>query len=307
MKKITLSFYLLFFFLAGSTATAQVVGIQELGKYTSGDLLEDNEHWVEVIKGDMPLVLSVPHGGRFKDEQIPDRDCPELGRVVKGIDMNTKELAIAMQEYFYAQYKKRPYVVIANLSRSKVDQNREIKLATCNDPTGMKAWDTYHNAVAAVIADAKQYGKVFFVDVHGHGHKVQRLELGYSLTTKQLTLAYNRKNTDKMPPTSSLANYLAHGGKRDFYDMLFGEYAFGTLLEKNGVRTTPSLQDPHPQEGEAFFAGGHITRKFTAADFPDVFGVQIELHFKGMRDTDINRRKFAEVFANTYWEFIQHI
>lgn len=306
MKKLSLLYYLIFF-LAWNSVTAQVVGIQELENYKSGDVLEDKERWVEVIKGDMPIVLSVPHGGRFKDEQIPDRDCPEFGRVVKGMDTNTKELALAIQEYFYQKYQKRPYLVIANLSRNKVDQNRPIDLATCNDDFGMRAWHNYHDAVKAVIADARQHGKIFFVDVHGHGHKVQRLELGYSLTTAQLTSAYNRKNTPKMPLSSSLVNYLTDGGKRDFHDMLFGEYAFGTLLEKNGVRATPSLQDPHPQEGEAFFAGGHITRKFTATDFPEVFGLQIEFHFKGIRDTDANRKRFAEVFAKTYWEFIENI
>lgn len=304
-KQITFFFFILYLFV--QPVAAQVKGINELDKYKSGDVLVDKERWVEVIKGDMPLVLSVPHGGSFHDEQIPDRDCPDIGRVIKGIDRNTKELAMAMQEHFYKKYKKRPYVVIANLSRRKVDQNREINLATCNDAVGMKAWHSYHDAVTAVLEYTKQYGQVFFVDVHGHGHKVQRLELGYSLTTKQLTLAYNRKNTEKMPPTSSLGNYLAADGKKDFHDMLFGQYAFGTLLENNGVRATPSMQDPHPQEGEAFFAGGHITRKFTASDFPHVFGVQIELQFKGMRDTDENRKKFAEAFAKSYWEFIENI
>ncbi|MBL1407424.1 N-formylglutamate amidohydrolase [Sphingobacterium faecale] len=306
MRKFSFVYGLIFLLLCTSVE-AQVVGLDILVSHQSGDILKDKEGWVEVIKGDLPLVLSVPHGGRFKDEQIPDRDCPDLGRVVKGIDMNTKELAMAMQEHFYRQYGKRPYVVIANLSRSKVDQNREIELATCNDPVGIKAWHSYHSAVAAVVTDAKRYGKVFFVDVHGHAHKVQRLELGYNLTTKQLTSAYNHKNTDKMPGTSSLANYFAQGGNKDFYDMLFGTFAFGTLLEKNGVCATPSLQDPHPQEGEAFFSGGHLTRKFTAADFPYVFGVQIEFHFKGIRDTDSNRKKFAEAFAKTYWEFIKNI
>lgn len=306
IKKINLFFSSLLFFVA-QFAVAQVVGINELDNYKSGDRLADKENWVEVIKGDMPLVLSAPHGGGFHDEDIPDRDCPDLGRVVKGADRNTKELALAMQEYFYTKYKKRPYVVIANLSRRKVDQNREIGLATCNDPIGIQAWNSYHDAVKAVMEDAKQYGQLFFVDIHGHGHKVQRLELGYSLNSKQLESAYNRNNTPKMPTTSSLANYLSNGGKRDFHDMLFGDYAFGTLLENNGVRATPSKQDPHPKEGEAFFAGGHITRKFTAADFPYAFGVQIELQFSGMRDTDENRKKFAEAFAKSYWEFIENI
>lgn len=303
------NYIILFFvlYLLGQQAVAQVKGIDELGNYKSGDVLVDKEGWVEVIKGDIPLVLSVPHGGAFHDEQIPDRACPDLGRVVKGTDRNTKPLALAIQDHFYEKYQKRPYVIIANLSRRKVDQNRPIELATCNDPVGMKAWHSYHDAVAEVLQYTKQYGHVFFVDVHGHGHPVQRLELGYNLSRKQLTLAYNRENTPKMPPTSSLANYLDSGGKRDFHDMLFGQYAFGTLLENNGVRATPSLQDPHPQEGEAFFSGGHITRKFTGSDFPHVFGVQIELHFKGMRDTKENRKKFAEAFAKSYWEFIENI
>lgn len=306
MKKISLLFYLIFFLICGTTS-GQVIGIQELGKYESGDILEDDEQWVEVIKGDIPLVLSVPHGGRYHDEQILDRDCPEFGRVVLGMDRNTKEVALAIQEYFYDKYKKRPYMVIANLSRRKVDQNREVQLATCGDSIGIKAWNNYHDAVKSVINDAKQYGQIFFVDIHGHGHKVQRLELGYMLTAKQLSLAYEKKNTNKMPPTSSLRNYLKNNGKRDFHDMLFGSYAFGTLLENNGVKATPSLQDPYPQAGESFFSGGHITKKFTNADFPDVFGVQIELQFPGIRDTNVNRKRFAEAFAKSYWEFIKNI
>lgn len=302
--------YILIFFilyLFGPFASAQVKGIDELDSYKSGDILEDKEGWVEVIKGDMPLVLSVPHGGAFHDEQIPDRACPDIGRVVKVTDRNTKPLALAVQDAFYEKYKKRPYVIIANLSRRKVDQNRPIELATCNDPIGMKAWHSYHDAVTAVVRYTKRYGRVFFVDVHGHGHKVLRLELGYSLTKDQLKSAYNKKHTTEMHSGSSLANYLVDGGKFDFHDMLFGAHAFGTLMEKNGERSTPSMQDPYPQKEEKFFSGGYITRKFTGPDFPYVFGLQIEAPFKDVRDTDKNRKKFAEAFTKSYWEFIEKI
>lgn len=169
-----------------SAIIAQELDINSIN-WDAGSKTTDAYEWIEIRAGNMPVVISVPHGGSFHDDQISDRDCSDYGRVVKGIDRSTLPTGNAMQKAFEEINGTTPYMVVAKLSRRKVDQNREINLATCGDDLGILAWHNYHNALDAVIKEAvRKFGHVFFVDLHGHGHKIQRLELGYALTTKQL-------------------------------------------------------------------------------------------------------------------------
>lgn len=50
-----------------------------------------------MIVGNIPLVISVPHGGDIHVEEIPDRDCKGA---VKVTDSKTIETARAVQEAF---------------------------------------------------------------------------------------------------------------------------------------------------------------------------------------------------------------
>ena len=306
MKRI-LSLVLLFV-VVYSTLNAQVSGLNELNKYIAGDRLSDAEQWVQVIKGDIPLVISVPHGGRFHDSAIPDRACSDEGRVIKGMDLNTKEIVLSIEEIFVQKYNKRPYIVISNISRRKVDQNREIELATCGHPQAIKAWNSYHDAIDAVLKYAnKEHGDLFFVDVHGHGHEVKRGELGYNINASYLRKIYFDGTNDSIAQHSSLGNYLHKEGKEKLFSLLYGEKAFGTILTKNGYPSTPSLQDPHPKEGEPFFSGGYITRKYTSTAYPYVIGVQIELPLIHVRDTDANLKQYADSFARSYFDYVENL
>lgn len=271
-----------------------------------GAKTEDVFEWVEVRAGNMPVVISVPHGGSFHDEQIADRECSDVGRVVKGIDRSTIPTGNAMQKAFEEINGTTPYMVVAKLSRRKVDQNREINLATCGDELGKVAWHNYHNALDAVIKEAVQkYGHVFFVDLHGHGHKIQRLELGYALTTKQLQSLKSGRNQKEFD-NSSLANLSNVSEKQVLYqDLLFGPNSIGAQMEKQEIPSTPSFVDPHPVGKQPFFAGGYITRKYTGKEYPNVFGLQIECYYKGVRDTKENRTKFAKAFVNSYNHFVK--
>ena len=285
--------------------SAQQLDVDAINWDDQGHTLDPFE-WVEVRAGSMPVVISVPHGGNFHDEQIADRDCKDVGRVVKGIDRRTIPTGLAMEKAFEEINGTKPYMVIAKLSRRKVDQNREINLATCGDELGEIAWHNYHNALDAAIKDAiDKFGYVFFVDLHGHGHKIQRLELGYALSAKQLRDLKSGKNP-KLFESSSLAN-LVNVSKKDvsYEELLFGENSIGAQMEKQGIASTPSFEDPHPVGKQPFFGGGHITRKFTDAKYEKSFGLQIECFFKGVRDTDESREKFARAFVNSYNHFLK--
>lgn len=273
-------------------------------QWQPGQIRFDERKWTEVIVGDMPLVISVPHGGAVHAEEIPDRNCSDVGRVVRGADMRTIETARAIQDAFQKKYNKRPYMVISHLSRRKVDHNREIELATCGDPIAQEAWHYYHSSIDSALAHVvEQFGHTFFVDLHGHAHPNQRLELGYALTKNNLQDAFANRHVEKLAEGSSLNNYLQQHPTITLHELLFGPNAFGTLMYNEGIASTPAMQDPHPVGDEAFFAGGYITRKYTSSDYPSVYGLQIEAQFKGIRDTPSNRRVFAEAFADAITKF----
>lgn len=289
---------------AFATAQAQDPMSINVDNWQAGQVRYDDRKWTEVIVGDMPLVISVPHGGAIHADEIADRNCNDLGRVIRGADMRTIQTARAIQAAFQKKYNKRPYIVISHLSRRKVDHNREIELATCGDPLAQEAWHYYHASIDSTLAHVVQhFGHTVFVDLHGHAHPNLRLELGYTLTKNNLQSAFAGRNVNRLAERSSVNNYLQHNPAVTLHDMLFGPDAFGTLMYNEGIASTPALQDPHPVGDEAFFAGGYITRKYTTSQYPTVYGWQIEAQFKGIRDTPANRRVFSEAFADAIVAF----
>lgn len=164
MKKIILSQLLLLFI--SLPALAQKVHF-------------DSERWVEYIEGNMPLVISVPHGGTVLVDSLPIRDCKGAVTVRDG---NTIELSRAIQSYFKKNYSLIPHIIIIHIARKHVDQNRELKNgATCGNVGVEKPWYSFHNYVDSALNLATKGGQqAMYIDLHGHGHANKRLEIGYS-------------------------------------------------------------------------------------------------------------------------------
>lgn len=263
-----------------------------------------DKDWLEVIKGNMPLVISAPHGGTISPEEIPDREC---GTRVK--DDNTADLALQIKSAFEESGRK-PHLIIARLARTKVDFNRDLDQATCGNADMEYAWSQYHKNIEKAIDQAiKKFGYAMYIDLHGQSHPVKRLELGYMLRSPALKESYENPGTDKEGESkTSVQNLLEDNEKLTLKQLLTGENAFGTLMEKSGFPAVPSLQDPFPKEGEAYFNGGYNTRRYTSSEHPKVFGMQIEANFKGVRDSEENRVKFSNAFAksvDSYLDFIE--
>lgn len=260
----------------------------------------DDQKWVEYVEGNIPLVISVPHGGRITVDTLPFRDCKEASTVS---DARTIELARAIQDYFNEKYNLTPHIIISHISRKHVDQNRELENgATCGHKSNEKPWHTFHNWVDSALNLATANGnRAMYIDLHGHGHKNQRLEVGYNLTTTDLQAILD--NTfDSSTKYHSITNLLNLENSLNFKDMIFGENAFGTLLANRALPATPSKQDLVPAQGEAFFSGGDNTRRFTGKDYPNVFGLQIECN----RDSrsDAQRKDTAKAISDAAVEYL---
>ncbi|WP_161554486.1 N-formylglutamate amidohydrolase [Sinomicrobium soli] len=295
--------------LSFTFAPAQGTMQLDISGWEAGQVYFDEDEWTEVITGDIPLVITVPHGGAKKPEGMADRTCKDdRGRIVRGTDSYTQEVSRFIREVFQEKYNKQPYIIINHVARSKVDQNRDLHYAACGDEKGMQAWHNFHSAADSALAHAvRKFGYAFYIDLHGHGHSNQRLELGYSLTKGDLQKAFKREDLKKYAAKSSMANYIKKHPDADIWELLFGKHAFGTYIYREGIPATPAVQDPHPAEDESFFSGGYNTRRYTSPDYPDVFGLQIEMHYRKARDSRANIRAFAQSLARAYFDFIDKL
>jgi hypothetical protein len=253
----------------------------------------DDFTWVQY--GNMPLVISVPHGGTIAPDSIATRSCPGITTVT---DSYTIELAKAIDSVFMADYGMHPSLVITHLKRSKLDQNRPLPEANCNNEKMVAIWNRFHQSIDTALQMALQKSpQCLYIDLHGHGHANQRLELGYLLTDDEL-----RNPATIIPSKTSIASLIA-STKNTAEDLLTGKNAFGSIIASKGFAAIPSIQDKAPLANELYFDGGYNTKRYTSTStYPNVFGWQIESN-KDVRFTAAKRSAFAKALAAAIMEY----
>jgi hypothetical protein len=258
------------------------------------------DRFVEYIPGDLPLVVTSPHGGDLLPAELRTRTQGVTDR-----DANTRELARAMADALHAATGKRPHLVVSHLHRRKLDPNRELAEAAGGDARAERAWHEFHAFITQATTRAVQaHGFAFLVDIHGHAHPLPRLELGYGLSAIQLNQSDGAFDASAFASISTLRDLQQRTGGRSS-DLIRGPRSLGTLFTERGIRSVPSQQEPTPADAP-FFAGGYIVRRHAAApETTKVDGVQFEAYRIGIRDTDANRRRFAAISADVLTVFLR--
>ena len=249
---------------------------------TPGSQCFGTDNHVEYNGGDLPVVVSVPHGGAVAPASIPNRTSGTTAT-----DTNTIELGRAIAAAFQSATGRQIHLVICHLRRTKLDANREIVEAAQGNPDAGRAWTEYHGFVEMATAEVvRREGRGFYIDLHGHGHPIARLELGYLLSSTELSLSDAQLDNGGFAASSSLHRALPYTGAA-FSEVLRGSTSLGGLL--SAVPSVPSPFAPAPG-ADPYFNGGYSTQRH-ATTLP---GVQIESHFGGVRDTAASRAAFAQ-------------
>ena len=276
------------------------------GPYTAGNSYFGRNQYIEYIAGNLPLIFTAPHGGTLTPAEIPDRAAPACGGTATTVrDSNTDELARAVRTAFFNQTGRYPHVIINRLHRQKLDANRDRIEAACNDAEAAVAFDEFH----AFVEIAKRrvlldHGRAWYTDLHGHGHAIARLELGYLLEAEDLRLNDSTLNaTSTFENESSIRTFSAQTAA-SFAAVLRGPSSLGTLLSSAGFPSVPSASDPAPLADQLYFTGGYNTVTHACSTGGNICGVQIESHFAGVRDTQENRLAFATALARVYETFL---
>jgi hypothetical protein len=132
---------------------------------------------VYVERGDLPIILSAPHGGRLPVPGAGVRTGKNI-LIPKGVkntftmafDGNVDKIALTLADDIQKRTGHRPYVVIAYFSRRFVDANRGPEEGY-EDDAGEKVWNEYHDAIKAarleILHRFNRRGCIF--DIHGNG------------------------------------------------------------------------------------------------------------------------------------------
>jgi hypothetical protein len=267
--------------------TARSGGLAQ-SEYQPGQSYFGRSNYVEYLAGDMPVIISAPHGGALKPAEIPDR---KRGEFVS--DACTEETARAIQQVCHDWLGRHPHVIISRLERRKVDCNRDIEEGAGEDALARQAWSEYHQFIGAARSNVlTRTGKGLFIDLHGQSNPIKRVELGYCLNGDQLANADSVLNQPAYAAASTIWN-LTRTTRRPFAALLRGKNSFGALLAAEGYPAVPSPAMPNPGPGNFYFDGGYNVRRYGSADGGAIDGLQMELNYAGVRDTPINRAYFA--------------
>jgi len=265
--------------------------------FTPGESFFGRNRYVEYVPGDRPLVISVPHGGDMKPDEIRDRSSGETTQ-----DGFTVELGREVAEAYGRSHSGRPHLVICHLHRRKLDANRDAGEGTANDPYALLTWNEFHEfiLIAKTIAGRKN-GCGLYLDLHGQSDDA-RQQLGYLLSAQDL----RRSDVELDQPgfaSRSSVRHLAQGTAAPFSELVRGPRSLGGLLQGLGYEAVPSPQ--WPDSGNIpYYDGGYNTQTHGSRDGGTIDGVQLEAT-RAVRFDNDSRALFAPALARALADFLR--
>lgn len=253
------------------------------------------ETYIEVRPGTLPIILTVPHGGTLKPENVLAR---RYG--VTGIDSNTAPLAEMIIEELEARYGGKPHAIFSRLHRTKLDPNRDLEEAAQGDPTAVAAWHRFHDSTQkACDSVMKKSGVGLLLDIHGHRHLDQRVELGYLIKAEMLKHSDAELNADTALIASTSIRDLDKRSPQTFAELVRGPQSLGGLLEFRGFRCMPGPSKANPAFLAGYFSGAYDVSAHGSSTGGTVSAIQVECPWNNVRDVPENQRRFARALADS--------
>jgi hypothetical protein len=256
-----------------------------------GESYFGRNQYIEYLAGNSPVIITAPHGGSLTPSEINDRTW---GTMVT--DINTDLLAYKIYNEFHRITGLYPHVIICHLKRTKLDANREISEAAQTDKWAEYTWHEWRDFIRiASNSVIKQSGSGIYIDLHGHGHSAQRLEIGYLLSNSILQL--NDADLSGYINKSSIQT-LAYEASLGFSELIRGSFSFGGLMEARGFPSVPSPTNPN-SGSDPYFSGGFNTQQYSSLHGGRISGFQIECNYEGVRNTIENRLLAAQAISES--------
>ena len=285
--------------------TVEVEVFPELGHdgpYQSGKVYFGRENYIEYYAGNLPIILSAPHGGQLTPDEISDRT---YGTFVT--DLNTYELTKTIMDSMIVRFGGYPHVILCKLKRTKLDANRDSIEAAQENKYALRAWQEYHHYIeVAKKKITNDQGSGLFLDIHGHGINPDgfydlRTWLGYLISSEELDQSNGVLNTNSYQSKSSISAWV-DSSSYSFIEVLRGKVSFGSILDSLGYKSLPSINDLSP-DGMRYFSGGYNTARHGSRSGGVISSIQIELPKPGIRDNQSTWSSYSKALNSTISEY----
>jgi len=233
---------------------------------------------VLIQPGELPIVISAPHGGTGKLDGVPVRSGISVPSGPSGFvtvrDSSTDLLALELSRRLEEEFGARPWHVVSQVHRRYVDFNRSLEIAV-EHPRARVVYDQYHDALKDACREIRathQHG--LLLDLHGQGTAPDTIFRG---TRNGRTVAGLRKRFGDE----------AHHGPGSFFG----------LLQKSGWKVHPSPFDGKERSG---YTGGYIVTTYGSHRPAGIDAIQLEfgseyrLHGKHRETADKLTRVIAD-------------
>jgi len=233
-----------------------------------------------IQKGAIPVIVSVPHGGRTALVGVPERRGAGVPMFITIRDENTAELGEKLVALIEKKLGGKPYLVLAQFDRKYVDVNRLAEAGYESDKA-KPFYEAYHKALTTATAEVKRdWGRGVLFDLHGQAADLDAIYRG-TLDGKSVKALVDRFGKPAVTGEKSV----------------FGQ------LGKQGIKVIPA-NDSGDKE-DIFFSGGHIVRTYGSHDGNAVDAIQLEIggKLRVKAKLDDTAEKVAEaiyVFAKEY-------
>jgi N-formylglutamate amidohydrolase len=194
---------------------------------------------VTAQRGQLPVILSAPHGGTKGVPGVVPRRGEGLAvggsGFFAGRDGNTEELADAIAAAIEKRTGKPPYLVAARFHRKYIDANRPPDIAY-EEPRAKPVYDDYRDTLAGYCRDVrKTYGRGLLLDVHGQGAMKDAVIRG-TKDGKTVALLVQRYGVKAHTGPDSFFGLLAAGGCK-VYPANLADKEYASLNGGNIVQT----------------------------------------------------------------------
>jgi N-formylglutamate amidohydrolase len=256
--------------------------------------------YIEYIPGTLPLIITAPHGGSLKPSNMPDR---KFG--VIALDSNTQQLTRQLANDLETLTHARPHVIICRLHRVKLDANRELDEAAQGGATAETAWKEWHHFVQqAKRAVEGKFTAGLLIDMHGHRHTHNKVELGYLVQPEQLRRSNSELERSSLVLRMASIRDLVDRSEASFTEVLRGQASLGAMLEARGFLCIPSPSQLAPSVEEEYYKGGFNTETHGSRLGGPISAIQIEAPYEGVRDKPTNYLKFSRAVAESLIHYV---
>ena len=256
---------------------------------TTQRVAADSEVLIPATRGDLPIVLTSPHGGTLDVPGAPPRKDTGARTFVALRDTNTAELTERLADAIERELGKRPYVVIARFHRKYADANRPPTDAY-DHAKGKLQYDAFHAAIRSAVNDVRaRWGTGLLLDIHG---QVAQPDAIY------------RGTRDGKTVTDLLGR--AGAGRA----ALVGPDSVLGRLAASGYAVLPANAEPDAERASAIgheerFNGGHIVFAYGSQNPDGIDAMQLEFGTELRRKARLDRTaadvaKAVASFAHTY-------